>query len=520
MQVRGKAHRQQNRSTGKYVFSGRSNMAEYGKTLKQLIDFSSVKMYLVAEAVGYDVSYISKWCNKGYLPSAKASPKINSTLAQLLSDDIALHCDLDEFNLCFSTNATRDTLESVIRNMLQDAYASSARKDSRDNSSKENTTITDQTIKALIHTDEVRRFFREDMPECLYKAASASDKPLEILCTLDLCLFLGKTLPHITFPEDREFHVKIAVNESRLYADSGALLQKLYMFLSIHNKVSFDLYSDEKLSKANVILVQDHLAAICSLDSDGRAMSIFRTSSPEMVRHMYHKLASLFNHSRVLLQVSDAIDFHRKGYRTDFYSRNNFQILLACGFEYLLPKECWQSVEDTARKKYKNEHIALLVRRLQVIWEEIFEHGSIDFFVLKTAILRYIETGEIIFTDIVHRLTPEERKLHLQNVLEVARKNPNIVFYLIDDEKFPEKNQLAYLSVFNNRQTAFLKNPNRYRCDYGPFFYSVRDNLMISKMTEFFDNLRKTPACSRYGYKELQAFYDNYASMINRMIDL
>ena len=262
MQVRGKAHRQQNRSTGKYVFSGRSNMAEYGKTLKQLIDFSSVKMYLVAEAVGYDVSYISKWCNKGYLPSAKASPKINSTLAQLLSDDIALHCDLDEFNLCFSTNATRDTLESVIRNMLQDAYASSARKDSRDNSSKENTTITDQTIKALIHTDEVRRFFREDMPECLYKAASASDKPLEILCTLDLCLFLGKTLPHITFPEDREFHVKIAVNESRLYADSGALLQKLYMFLSIHNKVSFDLYSDEKLSKANVILVQDHLAAI------------------------------------------------------------------------------------------------------------------------------------------------------------------------------------------------------------------------------------------------------------------
>ena len=43
---------------------------------------------------------------------------------------------------------------------------------------------------------------------------------------------------------------------------------------------------------------------------------------------------------------------------------------------------------------------------------------------------------------------------------------------------------------------------------------------MISKMTEFFDNLRKTPACSRYGYKELQAFYDNYASMINRMIDL
>jgi hypothetical protein len=174
-------------------------MAEYGKTLKQLIDFSSVKMYLVAEAVGYDVSYISKWCNKGYLPSAKASPKINSTLAQLLSDDIALHCDLDEFNICFNTRATRDTLESVIRDMLQDAYADSAKKDSRINPSRESSNTADQTMKALIHTDEVRRFFREDLPECLYTAGLASEKPLEILCTLDLCLF-GKHPPADLFP--------------------------------------------------------------------------------------------------------------------------------------------------------------------------------------------------------------------------------------------------------------------------------------------------------------------------------
>lgn len=122
----------------------------------------------------------------------------------------------------------------------------------------------------------------------------------------------------------------------------------------------------------------------------------------------------------------------------------------------------------------------------------------------------------------VHIKAVFENKRHIGFFVRDIISEISVVelYRMIDDEKFPEKNQLAYLSVFNNRQKAFLKNPNRYRCDYGPFFYSVRDNLMISKMTEFFDNLRKTPACSRYGYKELQAFYDNYASMINRMIDL
>lgn len=494
-------------------------MSDYGKTLKQLIDFSSVKMYLVAETVGYDVSYISKWCNKGYLPSAKAAPKINSTLARLLSEDIASHCDLQEFCSRFSLQTTEEELESTIRTMLQQAYDSSSKKE---NSEKSYRSESEETYPArtLVHTNEVRRFFRQDFTDCLRSSVATVEKPLTILCTLDLCLFLGKILPEITFPVDMEFHVKIAVSEESLYADDCALLPRLYSFLSLRSRVSFEIYSDEYLKGANTILIEDRLAAICTLDNEGHVLSIFSATNPETVHHMQSKLMPLFNRSKVLLCPSDPIDFHRKGYRTDFYSKNYFQILLACGFEYLLPKDCWEAVVETARKKYKNEHIALLVRRLQVTWEEIFEHGSIDFFVLKSALFRYIETGEIIFTDVVHRMTSDQRKSHLRNVLEVTRKNPNIVFYLIDDEKFSVKNPLAYLSVFNNRQKAFLKNPNRYHCENGAYFYSIRDDALIGHMAEYLDQLKTTEYCTRFGYEELQSMYDKYSSMINRMIDL
>lgn len=496
---------------------GRS-MSDYGKTLKQLIDFSSVKMYLVAETVGYDVSYISKWCNKGYLPSAKAAPKINSTLARLLSEDIAAHCDLQDFYSRFSLQPSEEGLETAIRAMLQQAYDSSSKKDSSEKSQKnENEELF--PARTLVHTNEIRRFFRQDFAECL-RSAGPREKPLTILCTLDLCFFLGKIIPEITFPEDMEFHVKVAISEEKLYADDCALLPRLYSFLSIHSRVTFDIYSNEKVTGANMLVVEDRMAAICSLDSEGHVMSVFSATNSETVYHMQSKIMPLFNRSKVLLQASDPIDFHRKSYRTDFYSKNYFQILLSCGFEYLLPKDCWEAVVETALKKYKNEHIALLVRRLQVTWEEIFEHGSIDFFVLKSALFRYIETGEIIFTDVVHRMTPAQRKSHLHNVLEVTRRNPNIVFYLIDDEKFQPKNPLAYLSVFNNRQKAFLKNPNRYHCENGTYFYSLRDDDLIRNMTKYFDHFKTTEYCTRFGYEELQAFYERYASLINRMIDL
>ena len=117
-------------------------------------------------------------------------------------------------------------------------------------------------------------------------------------------------------------------------------------------------------------------------------------------------------------------------------------------------------------------------------------------------------------------MTPAQRKSHLHNVLEVTRRNPNIVFYLIDDEKFQPKNPLAYLSVFNNRQKAFLKNPNRYHCENGTYFYSLRDDDLIRNMTKYFDHFKTTEYCTRFGYEELQAFYERYASLINRMIDL
>ena len=65
-------------------------MTEYGTLLRRLVDFTGSKLYAVADEVGYDVSYISKWCNKDLLPAPKTAHTVNVALGRFFGDAIRI----------------------------------------------------------------------------------------------------------------------------------------------------------------------------------------------------------------------------------------------------------------------------------------------------------------------------------------------------------------------------------------------------------------------------------------------
>ena len=235
----------------------------------------------------------------------------------------------------------------------------------------------------------------------------------------------------------------------------------------------------------NTIVVKDHMAILCALDQYSRILTATVITDLEKVNQIYIRTLPAFRTANLMLHATESDEFYQYGYRTDFYALDNFQIFLTRGFEYLLPEECWESITRTARERDGDEFMARLVSQLQITWEEIFEKGSIDFFVLKSSLMRYMEDGEIIFTDVVYNMTAEERKFHIQKVLNITKKNPNIRFYVIDDELLPSVQHLLHTSVFNNRKKLFLKNPDRYHMDIGPHFYSVLSDQIIKDTSAF-----------------------------------
>lgn len=488
--------------------------SSYGTLLKSLINFSGSKLSTVAETVGYDVSYLSKWCNKAKLPAAKMAPNINRALADHFSREIIRHDDLEAFSKTFSVDVNEMNLSTIIYDRLKEAYKESGREVST-------TTKTGDTYptRVLSLANDVYEFFNHELFEIL----TSYDEALDVLCTFDIGRFISNGLvedPSAFVIPKHEVSVKIGLNLDTLLENPEHNLENLYFFINAHGHINFDFYNDKLMHSMNTVVVKNHMAILLSLDQYNRIVAATVITDPEKVNQIYIRTLPAFRTPDLLIHATESDEFYQHGYRTDFYARDNYQILLAHGFEYLLPTECIDSIVDAARIRDNDEFMAHLVSQLQITWEEVFEKNHSDFFVLKSSLLKYIEDGELIFTDVVYNMSPEQRKLHIQKVLDITRKNPNIRFYVIDEEYLPNIQHLLHTSVFTNRKKMFLKNPGRYHSTVGPHLYSILSDVLIQEICAYFDNLHTRPFCFTYDADRLEQFYEKYGSLIERMIDL
>ena len=488
-------------------------MNAYGTVLKQLIQLTGSKLSTISDAIGYDVSYISKRCNKSMLPAAKMAPEINRNMASLFAQEILAQEILADFEKGFTLEVCPDQLENTIYTLLKYNYG---------NSCNEATTELKQqtTYKPRILTlaNDIYNFFNHELPQI----AMSYEEPLDVLCTLDVCRFAldSPTTPYSHLTPKAPVNVKIGVDTSLLYDDNYEGLKALYYFVNANNAVSFDFYDNALMRTLNTIVIKDHIAILCALDQYNRVNVASIIFDPEKVNQIYVRTLPAFRTPDLLAHATEQLEFYQHGYRTDFYTKNNFQFLLTNGFEYLLPQECWDKIIKAARERDQDEFMALIVAQLQITWEEIFEKNTVDFFVLKSSLMKYIDDGEIIFADVVYHMTPEERKLHIENVLALSKKNPNIQFYVIDDEQLVNTHQMMHFALFNNRRKMFLKNPDRYHSETGPYFYTVLSDDLIQKISTCLDDMRETAVCQHYNAEALQTFYDKYGSLVCRMIDL
>ena len=95
-------------------------MNAYGTILKQLIQLTGSKLSTISDVIGYDVSYISKWCNKSMLPAAKMAPEINRSMASLFAQEILSQENIKDFEKAFSMEVSSDDLENAVYHLLKE----------------------------------------------------------------------------------------------------------------------------------------------------------------------------------------------------------------------------------------------------------------------------------------------------------------------------------------------------------------------------------------------------------------
>ena len=80
----------------------------YNLALKKIIKFTKSKSVDLAKAIGYDVSYISKWKSGSKLPSSRSVQTINSALGAYFAKRLEEIDKADDYRQTFTTTRSEE----------------------------------------------------------------------------------------------------------------------------------------------------------------------------------------------------------------------------------------------------------------------------------------------------------------------------------------------------------------------------------------------------------------------------
>lgn len=474
-------------------------MWQYRQAFKTLVDLTNTKLSTVAFTLGYDISYISKWNSGRKLPSSKNIYTINRKLSTLFAKVIVEEDKIEEFFLAFNLNnkeiltkESKKALEVLIYKLLNEAYMNSNQDLPMDKVSNTNLIFKNSSID-------------KELKEILEKTLGKKKK-VDIWATFDINSHFAQILLQVgkNLDKDVEFNLHLLCKKEDL--EDFDILKNI----TDNSRINIELYEDPGLDY-NFILVRD--TAYFILREEAAFSFLTHGEELDTLFEITSFIMGLFKGLNKIIVFSQPEELAKSSYRKYFYSDSDFLFLSNYGFEFLLPNQIIdriiQKIDDEKDfKKAEAENIKLL-------WEELFSDAEINFLTTRTGLLKYFETGEIYYCSIRAKLSIEEIEAHLNNIISVMKKNKNINFYIIKDNRTLQAMGLDKFNFFINENNMFFK-----KIDEDGRLTStslVTDSKIHHKIHDRLEEIMESDYSQKYEVEDLEKLFNKYAQVFKKM---
>lgn len=474
-------------------------MWQYRQAFKTLIDLTNTKLSTIAFSLGYDISYISKWNSGRKLPSSKNIYTINRKLSSLFAKVIIEEDKLEDFFSAFKINNkdvlkndSRKGLEVLIYKLLNEAYM-----DSNQDLPMETVSNTNFIFK----NSSIDKDLRETLEKIIGKK-----KKVDIWATFDINSHFAQVLMQIgkNLNKDVEFNLHLLCKKKNL--DKLDILKKI----TDNSGINIELYEDPGIGY-DIILIRETAYLILRQEEDFSLLT--HGEELDTLFEITSFMMGLFKGLNKIIVFSQPEELAKSSYRKYFYSDSDFLFLSNYGFEFLLPNPIIDRIiqkidEEKDFKKAEAENIKLL-------WEELFADAEINFLTTRTGLLKYFETGEIYYCSIRAKLSIEEIEAHLNNIISVMKKNKNINFYIIKDNRTLQAMGLDKFNFFISENNMFFKKID----DDGRLTSTslVTDSKIHHKIHDRLEEIMESPYSQKYEVDDLEKLFHKYAQVFKKM---
>lgn len=494
-------------------------MSNYAQLLKHMLNFLDIKFIVLANTLGYDISYISKWCNGTKIPSLKSVSTIHKQMSTLFANEVVTNKKASlffvEFNLDYSEEKDNiqeiKFLEETILTLLNKTYY------------LENPVLEigeKNEIDFIFGKNDVIYFLDEKLKKIFQKTTSSK---LEFFLTADFMLANLEPILSLISNLKRKgttIYVSLGIDLKQLEVSSDKKLKKVFYLLNKYADLNIEFYNNINFKNLNILLLKNEIAFQYSLNRAGDFQAITVIEKKNILNDISTSILTSFKEKDRIWQLANTKKLHKEGYRTIFYTSDFFNFFLVQGFEFLLPSSIIDNIAKHAKKEKYSEQDLISILKVKIAWEEIFENSSINFFILKSSMFEYLEKGKLTYMNIHYQASIEERQAHYEHAIKILEKNPNIHLYIIEDDIFNKSNLTYNIGIFGNCKKMFFKNYHNLNEKTEPYFTIVNDQRVLNHINSLFDNISKSEYCKEYSVEELKNSWNKYSNMFFRLTEI
>lgn len=466
---------------------------EFSVLLRDLIRCSGLKNQSIADAVGYDLSYISKWLSGKMLPSDKSINSIANSIARCVCDNLK-PCESEIYKKFGANNETQ--LENYISNELILAFNRSRE---YSNSGKEKIAVFHQSM-----------MLEEAMESLSALDGNSADAAMIVdllaMSHEDRLAFLG--IQNGNFVRT-QYKPEIFLS---LLIDLNSQTDIIYDTLTIvHLLSSFSLYNFSLFSEG--LACQKFCASILSnimitghVFPNDREISFATISENSSdIDSAYRKIRSLCKQKNIMFWKQDMISFVTdKRYIKSLVS-TNIRWIVGHITELVLPDDIFNSVLQTVSITSKEEY-----ERVHTFSRKILEQQETRIMVYETAISDMLATGELDFFNYHVILAKEQRKACIEYWKALNESNTNLC--IIEGGFYSDFKHVYSPCIFISDSESYVRLEDAYQ----------RENILICTQREakdmfvnFFEEAWTKCEVVIHDRKAIQSKLENYATMMD-----
>ncbi len=470
----------------------------FGETLKELKDMCNMKSITLANYLGYDISYISKWCANKNLPSGRNVTHILTEISRIFSREIFNSNMIDLFNNKFGTKIVYiEELQQYIRMILDDSY---------DRSKRIEKNLKKNSNKTIFGNEELDSFIMNRIFEIL----SSDKKELNLYCTLDILDILDseiilQKIEHLK--NDSVINLKIVCDKERFINECLEDIYNIHYVLSKLENINVQVYSDENLKKANILLVKDEFAIIYSLDEEVKSNFGAVIANAEELEKIYASLSYRFKPFNIIIDMVNNEELKDK-HIFNFYNSKSFKFLFDLDFDFLDPK----SMMDNLNIDENLETISSQIANLETIVERKLKNSHVDIFIERNTLNNYIYNG-IILSNNENVLNILDR---IETLSEYMKDNKEIKIHMLKKINIYEVFQDS-LSVYLGENFLLMKktkknNGNNERTLY----YIIKNEDVLRHLDKAFEEIKDEQYSKEILREELIDFLQGYRNLLKK----